>query len=155
MARTKTEENAITEKSPKKNSVGRYSFQFLIKIIKNHWKISEKKVKTAVNGTEHTVIIDTGKIINRKLISNPILFSERKIAPKIGDTITPKNRHCLRGVDGKYIQWNKIMRDVLNGKLNIVQNQRTEWDSESEEGEMNDEERYFENHVASEKDGRC
>ena len=47
------------------------------------------------------------------------------------------------------------MRDVLNGKLNIVQNQRTEWDSESEEGEINDEERYFENHVASEKDGRC
>ena len=112
-------------------------------------------MQTAVNGTEHTVTTDTGKIIHRKCISDPIVFpKERKIAPKIGDTITPKNRHCLRGVDGKYIQWNEILRDVLNGKLKIVQNQRTESDSESEEGEIEDEESDFENHDTSEKDGR-
>ena len=58
-----------------------------------------------MNGTEHTVTTDTGKIIHRKFIPDPIVFQkERKIAPKIGDTITPKNRHCLRLVDGKYIQ---------------------------------------------------
>ena len=50
------------------------------------------------------------------------------------------------GVDGKYIQWNEILRDVLNGKLKIVQNQRTESDSESEEGEIEDEGSDFENH---------
>ena len=108
-----------------------------------------------MNGTEHTVTTDTGKIIHRKFISDPIVFQkERKTAPKIGDTITRKNRHCLRGVDGKYIQWNEILRDVLNGKLKKVQNQRTESDSESEEGEIEDEESDFENHDNSEKDGR-
>ena len=108
-----------------------------------------------MNGTEHTVTTVTGKIIHRNFISDPSVFQkERKIAPKIGDTITPKNRHCLRGVDGKYIQWNEILIDVLNGKLKIVQNQRTESDSESEEGEIEDEESDFENHDTSEKDGR-
>ena len=29
---------------------------------------------------------------------------KKERAPQIGDKITPKNRHCLRGVDGKYIQ---------------------------------------------------
>ena len=107
-----------------------------------------------MNGTEHTVTTDTGKIIHRKFISDPIVFQkDRKTAPKIGDTITPKNRHCLRGVDGKYIQWNEILRDVINGKLKIVENQRTESDSESEEGETEDEESDFENHDTSEKDG--
>ena len=42
------------------------------------------------------------------------------------------------------------MRDVLNGKLKIVQNE-AESDSESEEG---DEESDFENLDTSEKDGR-
>ena len=50
---------------------------------------------------------------------NPVIDALRKAAPKIGDTITPKNRHCLKGkVDGKYIQWNEILRDVLNVKRN-------------------------------------
>ena len=48
---------------------------------------------------------------------------------------TLKNRHCLRGIDEKYIQWNEIRKDVLNGKLKICQNKRTESDCESEEGE--------------------
>ena len=108
-----------------------------------------------MNNTEHTVTTDTGKKIHRKFISDPIVFQkERKTAPKLGDVITPKNRHCLNGVDSRYIQWNEILRDVLNGKLKIVQNQRTESDSGSEEGEIEDEESDFENHDTSEKDGR-
>ena len=109
---------------------------------KNHNKKSlegrfQRKQQTAVSGTEHTVTFDTGKVIHRKFISEPIIFQrDRKTAPKIGDTNTPKNRHCLRGVDGKYIQWNEILRDVLNGKLKIVQNQRTESDSERAKSRM-------------------
>ena len=121
MARIKSEEKAQTEKSPKKkNSVGKYPFKFFEK---NHKKKSlegrfQRNIQTVVNGTEHTVTTDTGKICHQKFISDPIVFQkERKTAPKIGYTITPKNRHCLRGVDGKYIQWNEILRDVLNGKL--------------------------------------
>ena len=158
MARTKSEEKAQTKKSPKKkNSVGKYPFQFFEK---NHNEKSlegrfQKNIQTAVNGTEHTVTTDTVKIVHRKFISDPIVFQkERKTAPKIGDTITPKNRHRLKGVDGKYIQWNEILRDVLNGMLKIIQNQRTESDCESEEGEIEDEESDFENHDTSEKDGR-
>ena len=75
--------------------------------------------------------------IHRKFFSDRITFqNERKAAPKIGDTITPKNRQRLRGVDEKYIQWNEILRDVLNGKLKIVQNKKTESDFQSEEGEI-------------------
>ena len=158
MARTKAEEKAQAEKSPKKkNSVGNYPFQFFEK---NHNKKSlegrfQKHLQTAVKGTEHTVTTDTGKIIHRKFISDPIIFQkERKTAPKIGDTITPKNRHCLRGVDGKYIQWNEILRDVLNGKLRIIPNKKLNSDSESEEGEKEDEDGDFENPDTSERNGR-
>ena len=86
--------------------------------------------------------------------SGPLTFQkERKAAPKIGDTITPKNRHYFRGVDGKYIQWNEILRDVLNRKLKIVLNKRTESDSESEEGKIEDEKNDFENHDTFEANG--
>ena len=51
------------------------------------------------------------------------------------------------------MQWNEALRDVLNGKLKIVQNKRTESDSESEEGEIEDVESDFENHDTSERDG--
>ena len=155
MARTKSEEKALAEKSPKKrNSVGIYPFQFFEK---NHNNKSmegrfQKILQTAVNGTEHPVTTDTGKVIHRKFISCPIVFQkERKAAPKIGDSITPKNRHCLRGVDGKYIKWNEVLRDVLNGEMKMVPNQRTESDSESEEGEIDDDESDFENHDTSKK----
>ena len=158
MARTKTEEKAQAEKSPKKkNSVGNYPFQFFEK---NHNKKSlesrfQKHLQTAVKGTEHTVTTDTGKIIHRKVISDPIVFQkERKTTPKIGDTITTKNCHCLRGVDGKYIQWNEILRDVLNGKLKIIPNKKPNSDSKSEEGEIEDEDSEFENPDTSERNGR-
>ena len=54
--------------------------------------------------------------------------------------MTPKNRHCLRGVNGKYIQWKENLRDILNGKLKIIQNRtgNSDNESESEEGEIND-----------------
>ena len=81
---------------------------------------------------------------------------KKERAPQIGDKITPKNRHCLRGVDGKYIQWNEILRDILNGKLKIIQNRtrKSESKSESEEGE-NDKESDFEmeNPDTSERNG--
>ena len=51
----------------------------------------------------------------------------------------------------KYIQWNEILRDVLNRKLKIVQNKNAETDNESEEGEKEDDESDFKNH--DEKDG--
>ena len=53
-----------------------------------------------------------------------------------------KNRHCLRGVDGKHIQWNEILRDILNGKLNIIQSRKRKSESESESEEI-DKERDF------------
>ena len=68
---------------------------------KNHNKKSlegrfQKKLQTAVSGTEHTVTTDTGKIIHRKFISEPIIFQrDKKAAPKIGDTITPKKKQTL------------------------------------------------------------
>ena len=46
-----------------------------------------------------------------------------------------------------------VLRDVLNGKLKIVPNQRTESDSGSEKGEIEDDESDFENHDTSEKNG--
>ena len=55
--------------------------------------------------------------------------------------------------DGRYIQWNEMLRDVLSGKLKIVQNKRTQSDSESVEGETEDKESDFENHDTSERDG--
>ena len=112
----------------------------------------QKKLQIEENGTKHTVTTDTRKFFHRKFISGPIVFQkERKTAPKIGDNITTKIGHCLRGVDSKYIQWNKVLRDVLNGRLKIVPNQRSESDSENEEGEIENDESDSENHNTSDK----
>ena len=145
MAKTKTEEKAV-DKPKKKNSVSEYPFNF---VEKNHNRKSlegrfQKKIQTAVTGTEHTVTTESGKLIHRKHISGPIVFQTEKKkerAPQIGDKILPKNRHFLRGVDGNYIQWNEILRDILNGKLKITQNRKhkSESESESEEGEIDQE----------------
>ena len=83
------------------------------------------KIQTAVSGTEHTVSTGSGKVLHRKHISGPIVFQTEKKkerAPHIKDKITPMKLHCLRGVDGEYIQWNEILRNVLNGKLKVNQN---------------------------------
>ena len=52
---------------------------------------------------------DSVKIINRKFISEPLFQTERKsrkepVTNATGE-INPKNRHCLRGLDGKYGRW--------------------------------------------------
>ena len=54
----------------------------------------QKNIQLTVKGTENTVTTGTGKINLRNFFSDPIVFqNERMTAPKIGDTITPKNRH--------------------------------------------------------------
>ena len=146
MAKTKNEEKAVDKQLKNKNSVSKYPFKF----VEKHYNRTslegkfQKKIQTAVSGTEHTVTTESGKVIHRKHISGPIIFQTEKKkerAPQIGDKITPKNRHCLRGIDGKYIQWNEILRDILNGKLKIIQNRtrKSESESESEEGEIDEE----------------
>ena len=160
IAKTKTEEKAV-DKPKKKNSVSEYPFEF---VEKNHNRKSlegrlQKKIQTAVSGTDHTVTTESGKLIHRKHISGPIVFQtekEKERAPQTGDKITPKNRHCFRGVDGKYIQWNEILRDILNGKLKIIQNRtrKFESESESEEAEIDEESDFeMENPDTSERNG--
>ena len=128
MARTKSEERqlAAETKSPKNRNSVRYPFKFLEK---RHNRKSlegrfQSKIQTAISGTENTVKTDTGRIIHRKLISGPLFQSEkrhrRSSAPTVSAKITPKNRHCLRGLDNKYGKWDEILRDILNGKLRIV-----------------------------------
>ena len=124
-AKTKAEEKEVDKLPKKKNSVSEYPFKF---VEKNYKRKSlegkfQKKIQTAVNGTEHTVTTESGIIIHRKHTSGPIVFhteKKKERALQIGDKIKPKYRHCLQGVDGKYIQWNEILRDILNGKLNII-----------------------------------
>ena len=86
---------------------------------------------------------DTGKIINRKFISGPLFQTERrtKKEPKVNTSgeINPKNRHCLRCLDGKYGRWDEILRDILNGKFKIVQN-REVTDIETEDDDDEDDE---------------
>ena len=80
---------------------------------------------------------DTGKTKSRKFISGPLFQTEKKIRleqiPQPDNEIQPKNRHCLRGLDEKYGRCDEILRDILNGKLKIVQT-----DSEEEEEEEDD-----------------
>ena len=146
MAKTKTEEKQSTEnqKTPKKKSSVRYPFKF---VEKNYNKKSlerrfQNKIQTADSGTESTIKTDTGKIINRKFISGPLFQTERKARkePAINTSgeINPKNRHCLRGLNGKYGRWDEILRDILNGKLKIVQNPKQP-ESETEDEDDDDE----------------
>ena len=88
---------------------------------------------------------DNGKIINRKSISSPFFKTERstKREPAFNKSgeIYPKTRHCLRGLDGKYGRWDEILRDILNGKLMIVQNwEATDTDTEEDDNYEEDEE---------------
>ena len=139
MARTKTEEKHLNDgpKSPKKKNSIRYSFYF---VEKNYNKISlegkfQNKIRTAVSGTESTIKTDTGKITNRKFSLGPIFQSKKKsrkeLALNTTGEIIAKNRHCLRGLDGKYGRWDEILRDILNGKLKIVQNKNFQLSVES------------------------
>ena len=87
---------------------------------------------------------DTGKILSRKFISGPLFQTEKKSRreqiPLTENEIQPKNRHCLRGLNGKYGRWDEVLRDILNGKLKIVQNRKkTETDTEEEDDEDDEE----------------
>ena len=65
------------------------------------WKIP--KIQTAIDGTENTVKTDTGKILHRKLISGPLFQTEERSRKEKAITrgeIAPKNRYCLRGLEG-------------------------------------------------------
>ena len=147
MARNKTEEKNLAEgpKSPKKKNSVSYLFEFREK---NHNKKSlegkfQKKIQTAISGTKNTVKTDTGKTISRKFISGPLFQNERKTkrepAPMTSGEIQPKNRHCLRGLDGKYGRWDEILRDMLNGKLKIVQNRKTDSETEDDDDDEDEE----------------
>ena len=71
--------------------------------------------------------------------------------------INPKNRHCLRGLDGKYGRWDEILRDILNGKLKIVQNKKraeSETDDDDEDEETPEETGTPIVYDTSERDGR-
>ena len=46
--------------------------------MKNHRRKISKNIQTVVNGTKHTVTTDTGKIIHRKFISDPIVFQKER-----------------------------------------------------------------------------
>ena len=73
--------------------------------------------------------------------------------------INPKNRHCIRGLDGKYTRWDEILKDILNGKLKIVPNKKRA-DSDTEEEDDDEDEEMPEEigtpivYDTSEKDGR-
>ena len=76
MAKTKNEEKQSGEstKSPKKKNSVRYPFSFAEKSY-NKKSIEgrfQNKIQTAISVTENTVKTDTGKIINRKIISRPL-----------------------------------------------------------------------------------
>ena len=87
---------------------------------------------------------DTGKKLHRIFIPGPLFQTEKKRRKETAITsgeLTPKNRHCLRGLDGKYGQWAEILRDILNGKLKIVQNRkRAESDTENDDNDDDDDE---------------
>ena len=161
MAKTKAEEKAVDKQPKKKNSVSEFAFKI---VEKNYNRKSlegkfQTKIQTAISGIGQTITTDCGKVIHRKHISGPLVFQTEKKkerAPQIGEKITPKNRHCLRGVNGKYIQWNEILRDILKGKLKIIQNRtrKSESESESEEGEIDEESDFeMENPNTSERNG--
>ena len=82
----------------------------------------------------------------------------RKDAAITNSEITPKNRHCLRGLDGKDGRWDEILRDILNGKLKIVQNRKMSMSETEDEDDDDDEEMPEEtgnrSYDTSERDGR-
>ena len=155
-------------KSPKKQSSVRYSFSFVEKNYNKKYLEGrfQNKIQTAISGTENTVKTDTGKVINRKFISGPLFQTEKKTRRETtlntNGEIDPKNRHCLRGLDGKYGRWDEIFRDIQNGKLKIVQNRKQTASDTEEEDDYDDDEEMPEEigiptpkvYDTSERDGR-
>ena len=109
IAKTKAERKQANErqKTPKKKAPVRYLFKLEEK---NHNEKSlegkfQKIIQTAIDGTENTVKTDTVKTIHRKFFSGPLFQTEKRnqnVTAITSGEITPENRHCLRGLDGKY-----------------------------------------------------
>ena len=142
MARNKTEEKQLNErpKSPKKKNSVRYPI-YLVEKNYNKKLLEgrfQKKIQKAISGTESTVKTDTGKINS---FQGSLFQTERRAKKELkvntSGEINPKNRHCLRGLNGMYGRWDKILRDILNGKLEIVQNRKTT-DTETEDDDDKD-----------------
>ena len=103
-----------------------------------------------------------GNEILQKFISGPLFQtdkrSQKETAISNGET-TPKNRHCLRGLNRNYGRWDEILRDILNGKLKIVQNRNKKQEKDAEDDDDDDEEEMSEDtgdriYDTSERDGR-
>ena len=49
------------------------------------------------------------------------------------------NRHRLRELHGRYVRWDAILRDILNEKIEIVQNRiRTDSETEADDDDVDD-----------------
>ena len=85
---------------------------------------------------------DTEKKPSRKFNSGPLFQTEKKIRrehlPLTNNEIQPKNRPCLRVLDGKHGRWDEILRDILNGKQNRkkVDTNTEERDDDDDDEEM-------------------
>ena len=64
----------------------------------------------------------------------------------------------MRGLDGKKCRWDEILRDILNGKLKIVQNRKTSISESEDDDDYDDEEMPEEvgnrSYDTSEREGR-
>ena len=160
MTRTKAEEKATTEKKIRLVSIpSNSSKRTTIKTNRryNSEKVTKRRKRNRTYRNHRKRKNKTLKIhfgpncIEERKKRERERERERERAPTIGDTNTPKNRHCLRGVDSKYIQWKEIL-NVLNGKLKIERNKKTESDSDRAEGKIEDDESHSRNYDTSAKD---
>ena len=143
IARTKTEEKHLTERpSFRKRKIRLDILLTLLRKTKTKtiWKkISKLKIQTAISGIEYTVETNPGIIVIRKFISEPLFQTEKKAGrePTINKSgrTGPKNRHCLRGLDGKYIRWDEIVVDIIRGKLKKRSDSESEGDDDNEDDE--------------------
>ena len=149
MARTKSEERQLASgtKSPKKKFPVRYPLKFVERKHnrKNRKGRFQKKIQTADCGNKSTVKTDTGENKSPKIFSGAFFPTNRKnrntTAPPISADITPQNRHCLRGLDGKYGKWEEILREIFNGKLRIAQNKKTETETKDKDDEIDEDDK--------------
>ena len=115
MAQTKTGERqlAAETKSPKKRNSVRYPFSFFEKNTQPKIFRREIPIKNTNRNERNREHRENryGEKITPKIFWGPLFQSEkrhrRESAPTDFAEITPKNRHWLRGLDGKYGKWNE------------------------------------------------
>ena len=140
MACTESEERQLASetKSPTKIPI-RYPFNV---VEKRHNRKSlegrfQAKLQTSKGGTKNTVKTDMGKSIHRKQISGPMFQSEKRLQRDTG----PQGLSRSNTEEPPLSEWTRwqrrkvgILRDILNGKLRIVQNKkRIETESEGDD----------------------